>query len=385
MNMWDFILKLRNKECPDDMNEMLNFWTEALCKDKNIRGWFRNAVQLKEDYVRAAVIDIMISAGKKEDENEKNKDRFRSFIEQHIDTEDEAAREEKIKSDFYKAVYNKVWGMVFVRKKGDPSEESEESEKQCEYKEPALNAVSIDYTPDENEKNMEQKHKELQEMGLEDKFSCDQIMELVDTEIFDKVVDFIEKKDAWGHYSEFKDKKFPIYFHNPKFVDIKTYDDIDKLIWTKNVTNNLCLDDEGKCAKDFILFMPWEKYPLKNKEKHTFEECPVKKYTSKKRPVKKYTSEEYIGYIKSKYKESHIEEKFEELNLNDSTISGNLRGENGVEKEFHRLLDEKKLTSKDIHAYCYKEFEDIIREKFEKRMPDIIDLENSEEDSEISD
>ncbi len=365
MNMWDFILKLRNKECPDDMNEMLNFWTEALCKDKNIRGWFRNAVQLKEDYVRAAVIDVMISAGKKEDENEKNKDRFRSFIEQHIDTEDEAAREEKIKSDFYKAVYNKVWGMVFVRKKGDPSEESEESEKQCEYKEPALNAVSIDYTPDENEKNMEQKHKELQEMGFEDKFSCDQIMELVDTEIFDKVVDFIEKKDAWGHYSKFKDKKFPIYFHNPKFVDIKTCNDIDKLSWTKNVMKNLCLDDEGKYAKDFILFMPWEKYPVKSGGK--------------------YTSEEYIEYMKSQYIKSRIEEKFEELNLNDSTISDHLRGEQGVEKEFHRLLDEKKLTSKDIHAYCYKEFEDIIRENFKERMPDIIDLEDLEEDSEFSD
>ena len=365
MNMWDFVLKLRNKEWPDDVNEMLNYWTKRLCKAREIVGWFGKATQLKEDYVRTAVIDIMISTRKKEDENEKNKDRFRSFIEQHLDTEDETAREEEIGKEFYSAVRNKVYEMIFVKKKSDPSEESE---KQCEYKEPALNAVSIDYTPDDNEKSMEQKHKELQDMGFEDEFFYYQIMELVATEIFDKVVDFIEKKDAWGHYSEFMDKKFPIYFHNPKFVDIKTCRDIDKLMWTTNVTKNLCLDDEGKCAKDFILFMPWEKYPV-----------------SAEYGGGKYTSKKYIEYIRAQYERSRIEEKFEDLNLNDSTISGNLRGENGVEKEFHRLLDEKRLTSKDIHAYSYKGFEDIIRDNFKERMPDIIDLENFEKDSEISD
>ena len=362
MNMWDFVLKLRNKECPDDMNEMLNFWTEELCKAREIRGWFGNGVQLKEDYVRTAVIDIMISAGKKEDENEKNKDIFKKFIEKYIDTKDEAKREEDIKKLFYAAIRNKVFEMMFSRRKAS----GEDPDKNYEYKpkEPTMNALSIDYTPDD-EKSMEQKRRELQDMDVEDVVSCYQIMELVDTEIFDKVVDFIETKDAWGRSSEFDNGKFPIYFHNPKFVDIKTCKDFDKLVWTKNVTKNLCLDDEGEYARDFILFMPWQKYPVKGGGK--------------------YTAKKYIGYIEAQYIKSRIEQKFRQLNLNDSTISEHLKGKQGVEKEFYRLLDEKKLTNKDIQAYCYQEFEDIIRENFKERMPDIIDLENLEKNSEFSD
>ncbi len=297
--IWDSLVKFRGGDKSKQVwDDLFDFFAERIRLNRKLwESFLGGAEWMKDELEMNAVVLCMEKI---------RKGALNKFIEDHENLTDEDVREKETKAYIY---------FIIVRDCVKEKQKKDQIDRKSQ---------SVDAADGENGPVIQISSSDDNDFFIDK----ERVMEIA----FDKVVDFIEKKDARGTGTERK----PIYFNDPRFVDINNSSDFENLVWSKSVVANNMLNDEGKNARVFILFMPWEKCKLAG--------------------FGKYTLEKYIAYIKSK----GLSEK-----LSDSTESGR---KVGIESRFHEILTEEKVMETAID-YWDELFKDLLRDKFETRKP----------------